>query len=123
MTADVRTWPHTLGIAVIATTATLSAGYLLEWSYYGLTQNATFERVKNQTEEEFEALTKFLATSSERLATDPTTASQLTTESNRESRTQLFKLARTSKAGNYPHISTMEQPQPEPGQAVQRNYH
>ena len=106
MTANVRTWPHTFVIAIIGTFATLSAGYLLEWNYYGLTQNATFERVKRQTEDQFEALTRFLATTSQRLATDPIIASQLTTESNRESRTQLFKLARTSVASNYPHIST-----------------
>ena len=106
MTANVRTWPHTFGIAIIVTIATLSAGYLLEWHYYGLTQNATFDRVKDQTEDQFEALTRFLATTSHRLATDPTIASQLATESNRESRTQLFKLARTSIANNYPHIST-----------------
>ena len=106
MTANARAWPHTFGIALIVTIVTLSAGYLLEWNYYGLTQNATFERVKDQTESRFEALTRFLTTTSQRLATDSTIASQLATESNRESRTQLFKLARTSIANNYPHIST-----------------
>ena len=86
MTANVRTSPYTFGIAIIVTIATLSAGYLLEWNYYGLTQNATFDRVKDQTEGEFEALATFLATTSQRLAADPRIASQLATESNRESR-------------------------------------
>ena len=106
MTSNVRTWPQTFGIAVVVTIVTLSAGYLLEWNYYGLTQTATFDRAKDQTESQFDALTRFLTTTSQRLATDPTVASQLTTESNPESRTQLFKLARTSIANDYPHIST-----------------
>ena len=106
MIGNVRTWPHTFAIAISVTITALSAGYLLEWNYYGLTENATFDRVKDQTEDQFEALARFLSTTSQRLATDPTIASQLATESNRESRTQLFKLARTSIANNYPHIST-----------------
>ena len=106
MIANVRTWPHTFAIAILVTITALSAGYLLEWNYYGLTENATFDRVKDQTEDQFEALARFLSTTSQRLATDPTIASQLATESNRESRTQLFNLARTSIGHDYPHIST-----------------
>ena len=99
-------WSRPVLIAAIAAAGALLIGYALEWSNYGLTQADTFERVRHQTEGEFRALSKFLGSSSERLATTPDIALQLSTESSRQSRTLLFNLARDTTSDDYPHVAT-----------------
>ena len=106
MSTNLSVWSRLLLIPVIVAITAVSLGYAVEWYFYGLNEADSFARVKHQTEGQFRDLSEFLTVSSERLATIPEVAVQLSTESNRQSRTLLFTLARDTTSDAYPNLAT-----------------
>ena len=106
MRVRLEPWLRSVVLASMAAATALSVGYALEWFDYGLTQDATFDRVKTRTENSFAELRSVLTSSSDKLATSPEVAAQLATESSRASRTQLFNLTRGLQTTNFPAVAT-----------------
>ncbi len=106
MKLQLAPWLRIIVAPSIAATAVLFIGYAWEWSDYGLSPDTTFERIKKQTENNFNELRGFLSLSSEQLATSPELAVQLATESTRASRTKLFNLTRGLQATRFPDVAT-----------------
>ncbi|RZP28878.1 hypothetical protein EVA25_02525, partial [bacterium] len=71
MRVRLEPWLRSVVLASMAAATALSVGYALEWLDYGLTQDATFDRVKTRTENSFAELRSVLTSSSDKLATSP----------------------------------------------------